>query len=346
MIEPEWTLGQLQQQCPGVELTLFSHFGIGSRERSGFSGKEILADLLRRHLVFDAAKACARLTALAQEDWSHALSAEALSTRGKEFVVVDARGRQEFELGHLEGARYLTGDLVAQLKNQSRPSPIVLVCNDGCQSPAASRLLRKQGLEAYHLWGGLVAWSQEIDPSFPILYPLSEVEGHWYLLADGRTLRYRFPAEIAEFGWRRVEREQLTAAECGRRVLEAFPPVEAVYVSPRSFAVRGDLSDLPALVAALPEQILCSADWAKLGEEGSEEEEGRLIDYVLAHEAPEVLANHKGTVVAESYSDRVLTLALGGGCAGCASAQVTTQRELAALLYRRVPLLDRIQGSE
>ena len=66
----------------------------------------------------------------------------------------------------------------------------------------------------------------------------------------------------------------------------------------------------------------------------------------MKEEAPKVLANHKGTVVAEDYQDRVLTLALGGGCAGCASAQVTTQRDLAALLYSSVPLLDGIRNSE
>lgn len=346
VIEPDWTLAQLQQCCPGVELTLFSHFGIGSRERSGFSGKEILADLLRRHLVFDAAKACARLTELAQEDWSHALTAGVLSARRRELVMVDARGRQEFELAHLEGARYLSGELVAQLKSPAESSPVVLVCNDGSQSPAAARLLRKQGLTAYHLWGGLVAWSLEMDPSFPILYPLQEAPGHWYLLADGRTLRYRYPAARSGFGWRKIERRFLESAECGRPVVQAFPQVEAVFVTPRSFAVRGQLSDLPGLVSKLTKSVLHAKDWNTLGEEGSEEVEGRLIDHVLAHEAPEVLANHKGTVVAESYSDRVLSLALGGGCAGCASAQVTTQRELAALLYRRVPLLDRIQGSE
>ena len=58
-VQPHWTLGQLKAQFPGVEMAMFAHFGVGSRERSGFSASETLEELLRRHLIFDAGRACA-----------------------------------------------------------------------------------------------------------------------------------------------------------------------------------------------------------------------------------------------------------------------------------------------
>ncbi len=73
--------------------------------------------------------------------------------------------------------------------------------------------------------------------------------------------------------------------------------------------------------------------------------ERQRIEAVLAEEAPKILGSHKGTVEIESYDDRILALRLGGGCAGCASANITTQRELAAALYREVPLLDAITSA-
>lgn len=344
VVRPDWTLSRLKESCPGVELALFSHFGIGSRERSGFSGKELLEDLLRRHLVFDTERACRSLTELAAEDWKYARSPQAVLQRREGLVLVDCRGREDFELCRLEDARYLSGELVRSLLPRRSEIKVVLVCNDGSQSPSASRLLRKQGFEAYHLEGGLYAWSNRIDRSFPVLYPLVEAPGGWYLLADGKTLRFRWERERVGLGFRMVERDALLSVEPGRRLLELEPSLEALFITPRSIAFRGRFEQLSCFIRKLSHELLENSEWSKAGVEGREAEEAALIERVLVEEAPELLANHKGTVVAQSYEDRVLTLALGGGCAGCASAQVTTQRELAALLYSRVPLIDRIVG--
>lgn len=345
-ITADWTLEQLKTHYPGVELTLFAHFGIGSRERSGFSGSERLEDLLRRHLVFDAALACSRLNQLAREDWDNALSprqlAEAKSRSPIE--IVDARSLEDYERGHLSGARLLSAETVELLKGQKSSSLVVCVCGDGSQSPSASRVLRKQGLRARHLRGGLVAWSREIDGGFPVLYPLTESAGQWSLLADGDTLRYRRPRALDGTEFRILHRRHLESFELGRSLLRVLPQVRMVINSPRSFAIRGLPKNLLTAVEALCSAHIDSLEWNDWGESGDEVAEKRELERVLAVEAPEILSSHKGTVHVHSYNDRTLTLELGGGCAGCASAQITTQRELAAALYRAVPLLDRIQN--
>lgn len=346
LVRPDWTLGELRAKCPGVELTLFSHFGIGSRERSGFSGKELLGDLLRRHLVFDAEKACTRLTELAKEDWKHALTPEMLVEMLPTATLVDCRGREEHELSSLEGTRYLTGALVQELTSSTERASVVLLCNDGSQAPAASRLLRKQGLTAYHLWGGLAAWSERVDRTFPVLYPLVEQSGGWYLLADGRTLRHRLRRPRGRATFRSVLTAELERAELGQLLAWLLPQLEAVYTTPWSIAFRGNFTSIPPITKGLSEDLLESHDWEKIGSVGDEAAEVAAIEQVLKIEAPDLLASHKGTVEMESYRDRVLTLALGGGCSGCASAQITAKRELAALLYRRVPLIDKIVAAE
>lgn len=344
VVRPDWTLSRLKESCPGVELALFSHFGIGSRERSGFSGKESLEDLLRRHLVFDADRACRRLTELAQEDWKYAWTAPTLRQERENVVILDCRGREDFEFCALDGSHYLSADFVKSLLPRRSEIRLVLVCNDGSHSPSASRVLRKQGFAAFHLWGGLYAWSVQVDRSHPVLYPLVEEPGGWYLLADGRTLRYRWKSPSLESGFRMIDQESLLDLAPARKLLELDPSVEAVFATPRSLAFRARFQNLCSFIGKLSHDLLHASLWATGGVEGDEEQEAVLIERVLSEEAPSLLENHKGTVVARSYEDRVLTLALGGGCAGCASAQVTTQRELAGLLYRRVPLIDRIVG--
>src|SRR5690606_11172585 len=116
LIEPDWTLNRLKREFPGVELALFAHFGVGSRERSGFHGEESLDELLRRHLVFDAARACSRLNALALEDHEHSIDCRQLQVerQAAQVVVVDARGEGEFARSHLQGSVLLSRESVQQ----------------------------------------------------------------------------------------------------------------------------------------------------------------------------------------------------------------------------------------
>lgn len=344
-IAPDWTLGQLKESFPGVELALFAFFGVGSRERAGFAASERLDDLLRRHLVFDAERACQRLDALAAEDWANDVSAVQLqkALRTDSVTVLDARSAEDYARSRLAGSHLLSADSVGEARGNPR-RPVVVVCNDGSQAPAASRHLRGFGLTAGHLVGGLTSWAISEDETFPINYPLWESAGRWHLLADSRTLRFRRAEVVPQQAWRLWRRADVQAYDGLEKLLEALPTLEWIAATPRSFAARGEFPDLHVAIAAL-HPWKDSALWNDGGEEASQDTERETLQRVLDEEAPTILQSHKGTVEIESYQDRVLTLRLGGGCAGCASASVTTQRELAAALYREVPLLDRIIGN-
>jgi Fe-S cluster biogenesis protein NfuA/rhodanese-related sulfurtransferase len=345
-IAPDWTLGRLKESFPGVELSLFAFFGIGSRERSGFAASETLADLLRRHLVFDAEAACTRLDLLAAEDWQHQVTAVELQVAcaKAEVTVIDARSPEDHARSRIAGSCLLSANSVAGLR--ANPSvAAVVVCSDGSQSPAASRHLRGLGLNASHLQGGLIAWAIGVDESFPINYPLQEHAGRWHLLADGRSLRFRRAQPLEGQEWRVWSHSALLAHSAAAELAEKLPGLELLAVTPRSFTARGEFADLQSTVRILAPWIEQSGLWGDGGEDGDPSEERRRLQRVLSQEAPKILRSHKGTVEIEDYSDRILALRLGGGCAGCASARVTTQRELAAALYREVPLLDRIDGA-
>lgn len=346
-ITPTWTLGRLKEEYPGIELLLYAHFGIGSRERSGFSATETLDELLRRHLVFDTAGACDKLTALAREDMRYSIEAPELKRRFDEFVVIDARDRSEYDRCHLTGSVYLTAESVKVLKKDPT-RPVVTLCRDGTQSPSAARVLRGQGLEASHLVGGLEQWSYQVDSSVPILYPLEERGDHWYLLADDRTLRYRRKEPLLERGWCVLDRETLKQTDRGARLLDEIKDLELVVSTPHTFAVRSatEFEDLSGVVGILDEPTRDDQEWDRQDCVSDIDEERRAIDRVLTQEAPKLLAHHKGTVEIADYSDRVVTLTLGGGCVGCASVNITTQRSLAACLYRSVPVLDGIRSIE
>ncbi|WP_420458709.1 rhodanese-like domain-containing protein [Neolewinella sp.] len=78
-----------------------------------------------------------------------------------EAVFLDARERQEYEVSHLPGARYLgfsTPDTTA-VKALSHNTPLVVYCTVGYRSARLAQELRRAGFKrVYNLYGSIYAW--------------------------------------------------------------------------------------------------------------------------------------------------------------------------------------------
>src|SRR5690606_25557276 len=143
----------------------------------------------------------------------------------------------------LAGSLLLSHAVVQRLIREPEGA-VVTVCRDGSQAPAASRVLRSQGLQARHLEGGLETWSSRVDPEFPVQFPLQESPGLWYLLADGDTLRYRRPGPMAGWSPRLVSRDEIEESGEFTALLAALPELKMVISSATFFAIRGLPQDL------------------------------------------------------------------------------------------------------
>lgn len=85
---------------------------------------------------------------------------------GKTFRVVDIRSPEQYAARHIPGAEnefinaaLKQGDAKAVDRIEAGDGvPIVTVCNQGGSCRIASDLLRKKGVEAYALEGGMQAW--------------------------------------------------------------------------------------------------------------------------------------------------------------------------------------------
>jgi sulfur-carrier protein adenylyltransferase/sulfurtransferase len=91
--------------------------------------------------------------------------------RGDALTIVDVREPYEWEIGNLgdHGARLIPlAELEERLDEIEPDQEIVLQCRSGARSAKALKFLRGQGYERLHnLKGGILAWSDEIDPSIP-----------------------------------------------------------------------------------------------------------------------------------------------------------------------------------
>lgn len=73
-------------------------------------------------------------------------------------VLLDVRTKEEFDGGHLEGARNLPVDRVAdELGTLPRDRPIVVYCVAGVRAARAARTLKAAGFDARNL-GSMSAW--------------------------------------------------------------------------------------------------------------------------------------------------------------------------------------------
>jgi molybdopterin/thiamine biosynthesis adenylyltransferase/rhodanese-related sulfurtransferase len=91
--------------------------------------------------------------------------------RGDKLTIIDVREPFEWDIGNLEphGARLIPLKQVPERLGEIDPADeIVLQCRSGARSAQALGYLRQHGYERLlNLKGGILAWSDEVDPSIP-----------------------------------------------------------------------------------------------------------------------------------------------------------------------------------
>jgi adenylyltransferase/sulfurtransferase len=89
--------------------------------------------------------------------------------RGDDLDLVDVREPHEWEIGRIEGARLAPLSSFADaLRSIDSARDVVVYCKSGGRSAKAVRQLQAAGYRrVWNLTGGILRWSEEIDPSIP-----------------------------------------------------------------------------------------------------------------------------------------------------------------------------------
>ena len=88
---------------------------------------------------------------------------------GEDFLLVDVREPEEYELARVDGARLLPLSLFNEwAPTLDRGRPTVFICHHGVRSAQVCAFLAREGFgNVYNLAGGIDRWSLEVDPSVP-----------------------------------------------------------------------------------------------------------------------------------------------------------------------------------
>jgi rhodanese-related sulfurtransferase len=75
--------------------------------------------------------------------------------------AIDVRADDEWEAGHIEGARHVPfEELGAETAGIERNGPVVFYCRGGERSATAAAAFGEAGFDAHSIEGGLVAWAE------------------------------------------------------------------------------------------------------------------------------------------------------------------------------------------
>ena len=75
--------------------------------------------------------------------------------------LVDVRQPEEYEAGHVPGAKLIPlADVVARVGEIPTEGPVYVICQTGSRSQRAADYLRNRGIEAYNVAGGTKAWME------------------------------------------------------------------------------------------------------------------------------------------------------------------------------------------
>ena len=84
-------------------------------------------------------------------------------------LVLDVREPQEYEIGKIDGSTLIPlGEIPTRFQELPSDKEIVVNCKMGGRSAQACMFLADNGYEnVTNLAGGILAWSDEVDPSVP-----------------------------------------------------------------------------------------------------------------------------------------------------------------------------------
>ena len=89
--------------------------------------------------------------------------------RGDDFVLIDVREPHEFQIARIPGSKLIPlGELPKRLSELDPEADIVAHCKSGARSQKAVDLLKQNGFKhARNMTGGILAWSDKVDPTVP-----------------------------------------------------------------------------------------------------------------------------------------------------------------------------------
>lgn len=89
--------------------------------------------------------------------------------KGEDFQLIDVREDFEYQVSNLGGELIPLGGILIETDKIAKDKEVIVMCRSGKRSAAAVMQLEAQGFtNVYNLYGGILAWQEDIDPSLDV----------------------------------------------------------------------------------------------------------------------------------------------------------------------------------
>ena len=171
-IDPNLSMRELLEHCPGAQRALFRRYHIGGCASCGFSPDETLAGLCARNDNLDLHEVIDHILTSDAADRAIQIEPRHLAdrlTNDNRINLLDIRTREEFESVKIPGAQLFTEESMQQiLANWRREDLLVIYDHKEERSMDAAAYFQGHGFEnVKSLRGGIDSWSAEVDPKLP-----------------------------------------------------------------------------------------------------------------------------------------------------------------------------------
>ena len=163
---------QVLAAYPGARRALFRKYHLGGCSSCGFAPDETLGELCSRNGNLNVEEVIAHIQSSHEADKQLEITPKEVADRrmrGEKIRLLDLRTREEWDAVHLDGAEFVTQDVIQRLMGkEGQDGLLVFYDHSGTSSLDAAAYFAGHGFaNARFLRGGIDAWSAEVDSKVP-----------------------------------------------------------------------------------------------------------------------------------------------------------------------------------
>jgi rhodanese-related sulfurtransferase len=170
-IRPDMSMEQILSLAPSAQRALFQRYHIGGCSSCGFQPTDTLAQVCKDHNILDVNEVVRTIQNAEDADRNVQISVQQVKAwldAGEDFSLIDVRTPEELAIAKLAAAEPLDYQNSAKYMGLPKDRRIVFMCRSGMRSLDVAAYFRGHGFtHVYSMTGGILAWSEHIDPAVP-----------------------------------------------------------------------------------------------------------------------------------------------------------------------------------
>jgi rhodanese-related sulfurtransferase len=170
-ITPDMTMERILEIAPAAQRALFQRYHVGGCSSCGFQPTDTLAQVCKERNILDVKEVIETITRAHELDQKVEVepsTVKAWLDAGMDFSFIDVRTPEELAIARIAAAEPLDFQDPGKYMSLPKDRRIVFSCRSGKRSlDVASYFIGHGFTDVHSMRGGILAWSEQVDPTIP-----------------------------------------------------------------------------------------------------------------------------------------------------------------------------------